>query len=185
MISFSSVLILMMIQGILGAIDTVYYHEYVYDLPGHAKQAAPELKLHAIRDFFYGLLYLTLPFVAWHGTLAFFLGAIFLSEILITLIDFAVEDEVRKPWGGVAKGERTMHTIIAILYGAFLALLFPHLLEWSGLPTGLEFHALSLPWQKIVFPIMGLMAIGSGLRDWGAQAGIGLCQRSLFGKKLK
>lgn len=180
MTEFSSILILMMLQGILGAIDTVYYHEYVYNLPGHSIQARPELKLHAIRDFLYGTLYLSVPFVAWSGLFAYVLGFIFTMEILITLVDFAIEDTVRIPWGGVAKGERTMHTVIALLYGAFSALIFPHLQAWSILPTGFQPHQLALDWQKIIFPLMGVVAIGSGIRDWGAQAGLKLCQRSLF-----
>ncbi len=183
MTEFSSILTLMMIQGTLGAIDTVYYHEYIYDLPGNANQARPELKLHALRDFLYGGLYLSLPFLTWQGIFAYALGGVFLLEIVITLVDFAIEDQVRAPWGGVAKGERTMHTIIALMYGAFLALIFPYLKTWADLPTGFQPHGLAIDWQKMIFPIMGLVAIGSGVRDWGSQTGYKIFQFRLFPKK--
>ena len=55
------------IQGVIGAFDTVYYHEWRARLPARGKQAASELKLHAARDFFYAVLFATLPWIAWHG----------------------------------------------------------------------------------------------------------------------
>ena len=60
------------------------------------------------------------------------LAAILAAEILITLWDF-IEEDLRRP---LPPGERVMHTIMAIVYGAFLAYLIPQLVLWSQQPTG-------------------------------------------------
>lgn len=170
----------MMIQGILGATDTIFYHEYVYNLPKYAHLAKSELALHSIRDFLYGTLYLTLPFFAWQGLFALVLAGLLLMEVVITLVDFAVEDSVRLPWGGVAKGERSMHLLIAILFGGFLALFAPHLYHWALLPTGFAEHSLTFDWLRVVLPVMGVGAILSGIRDLGAAMGLEALKFSLF-----
>lgn len=165
------VLTLMLIQGTLGAIDTVYYHEYRFSLPSRTEITGPELRLHAFRDFLYATLYATLPFIAYRGLWAFALAAMLIAEIALTLVDFAVEDDVRRPFGGVPKGERTMHTVIAILYGAVLAGLVPWIVVQGALPTSFHLHGEASTWQRVVFPIMSAGALLSGIRDWGAQAG--------------
>ena len=63
-------LVIMMLQGLLGAWDTLYYHELVCRLPAHARVVAGELRLHALRDLVYGVLFLSLPFLTWQGMLA-------------------------------------------------------------------------------------------------------------------
>jgi len=55
---------LLFIQGVIGAFDTFYYHEWRARLPARGAQSAPELKLHAARDFFYAVLFATLPWLA-------------------------------------------------------------------------------------------------------------------------
>lgn len=65
---------LILIQGVLGALDTLYYHEYRYRLPAYATESRDELRLHGIRDLIYGLLFITLSQVAWGGALE--LGAL-------------------------------------------------------------------------------------------------------------
>ena len=49
---------LLALQGAIGAFDTLYYHEWRARLPARGRRAAPELKLHAGRDFLYGSLQL-------------------------------------------------------------------------------------------------------------------------------
>jgi hypothetical protein len=51
---------LLAIQGVIGAFDTLYYHEWRARLPAHGLQSAPELKLHAAR-------YSSPPFRGWPG----------------------------------------------------------------------------------------------------------------------
>jgi hypothetical protein len=100
-----------------------------------------ELRLHALRDFVYGLLFLSLPFVPWHGWLAVLLGLLILLEISITIWDFNIEVIERAPLGGVANRERGLHLVMAVVYGYFLAQLIPHMIKWFSEPTGFAMQA--------------------------------------------
>jgi hypothetical protein len=128
---------LLAIQGVIGAFDTLYYHEWRARLPARGSLAAPELKLHAVRDFLYAVLFGTLPWLAWQGLWAAFLAVVFLTEIALTLCDFVVEIRVRKPLGDVYAGERVTHAVMGIIYGSMLANMIPLLWHWWSLPTAL------------------------------------------------
>ncbi len=166
---------LLALQGVLGAFDTLYYHEWRARLPGGLPGTAPELRLHGLRDLIYAVLFATLPWVRWQGALAWALGLLLLAEILITLRDFVVEDQVRKPQGGVFPGERVMHAVMGILYGAVLAHLLPELPTWAAAPTGWA------PWEAPAplrwgMPLMAAGVLLSGLRDLGAVYGPRWCR---------
>ena len=60
-------LYLLGVQGLIGAFDTIYYHEWKARLPARGRRAARELALHAARDFLYGVLFISLPRFAWKG----------------------------------------------------------------------------------------------------------------------
>jgi hypothetical protein len=157
---------LLAIQGLIGAFDTLYYHEWRARLPAWGSQSASELKLHAARDLFYAVLFGTLPWLAWRGGWVLVLVAVLVAEIILTLTDFVVEITVRKPMGDVYGGERITHAIMGILYGAMIACLIPVLLEWWRLPSGLV--VASPPVSDLLRGALLIMAFGvlaSGLRD--------------------
>ena len=167
------VLCLLAIQGVIGAFDTFYYHEWRARLPARGRAAAAELKLHAMRDFLYALIFVSLPWVAWHGKYVFVLAAILIAEIIFTMWDFIVEISVRKSLGDVYAGERVTHAVMGIIYGAMIASLTPVLFDWSDLPT-------EIVWTKPQVPdalrwALTVMAAGvflSGLRDLYAAFGL-------------
>lgn len=162
---------LLAIQGIIGAFDTLYYHEWRARLTSGGSGTALELKLHAARDFLYAALFGALPHLALHGLWAVVLATVLLSEIVLTMADFVVERRARKPMGDVYGGERITHAVMGIIYGAMLANLLPVLWRWRQLPTALVPGAAPelLRWSLTV------MAIGvflSGLRDLYAALGM-------------
>ena len=161
---------LLVVQGAIGAFDTLYYHEWRARLPGGVPGTAPELVLHGARDLIYAVLFGTLALVRWEGLAAWALGALVCAEIGITLRDFVVEDEVRRPLGGVYPGERVTHAIMGILYGAVLAHLIPELVASAARPTGLT------PWEapaalRVLLPLLATGVLLSGLRDLAAAFG--------------
>lgn len=162
----TTVLWLLAVQGAIGAFDTMYYHEWKARLPARGRKAAAELKLHAGRDFLYGVLFATLPLIAWHGTWVVLLGAVIVAEIGLTLWDFVVEIDVRKDLGDVYAGERITHAIMGILYGAMIITLFPLLVDWYGQPTGFVYAPPDIPeplrWTLLV---MAAGVVASGMRD--------------------
>lgn len=164
---------LLAVQGAIGAFDTLYYHEWRARLPARGAQAAAELRLHALRDFLYAVLFGTLPWLAWQGAWVVALAAVLVAEIALTLADFVVEIAVRKPLGDVYAGERITHAVMGVLYGAMLANLLPTLKDWWSLPTGLLVVPATVPdWLRAA---LGLMAAGvflSGVRDLYAALGL-------------
>jgi hypothetical protein len=142
---------LLLVQASLGAFDTLYYHEYKLKL-AHGEHTSIELRLHAVRDFAYAIIIGTLGFFTWNGTLAYVLAVLLFAEICITLWDFVEEDKIRK----LPPGERCMHAVMGIVYGAFLAYLAPEMFKWAQEPTGFgrAYHG---------FPAWMLLLIASGV----------------------
>ena len=167
------VMTLLAVQGLVGAFDTFYFHEWRARLPVGGAQTAPELKVHAWRSFLYAVIFGTLPWLAWHGAWVLVLAGILVAEIVFTLWDFVIEIAVRKPFGDVYGGERITHAAMGIVYGAMLAYLIPILLEWWSRPTALVARPLGelspLGWLLL------LMALGvflSAARDLYAALGL-------------
>ena len=164
---------LLAIQGIIGAFDTLYYHEWRARLPRGGLGTAPELKLHAARDFLYAALFGALPWLEWQGIWVVVLAAVLLTEIILTLADFVVEIRVRKPLGDVYGGERITHAVMGVIYGAMVANLLPVLWRWLHLPTALTPTEMAAP-EPLRFGL-SVMSIGvflSGVRDLYAALGM-------------
>lgn len=152
-------LILLAVQGAMGAFDTLYYHEYKLRLPAQP-HAGKELRLHALRDFIYALLFATIGWVTWNGLFAWLLLGLLVAEIFLTLSDFLEEDRTRK----LPPGERVMHALMGIVYGLFLAYLFPNILQWMRAPSGfgrVEYGVLSWALSAMAFGVLV-----SGMRDF-------------------
>jgi hypothetical protein len=157
---------LMAAQGVIGAFDTIYYHEWKARLPARGEGASAELKLHAARDFLYAVLFGSLPWFAWQGWWVIVLGVVIAAEIVITMWDFVAEIAVRKALGDVYAGERVTHGVMGILYGIMLANMFPTLASWFSLPAGLVAFTPDIPeWLRWGLTVMAAGVFGSGVRD--------------------
>jgi hypothetical protein len=156
-----TVLWLLAVLGVLGGFDTLYYHEFRGQLPARLPGLRPELRLHALRDFIYVVVFGTLPWFAWQGAWVLVFVALLLAEIVITISDFIVEDRVRKPLSGLFASERATHAIMGIVYGALLANLIPVLVMWWQRPGGV---AVDPPHAPLLLRL-GLTAIGRGNPD--------------------
>ncbi len=124
---------LILVQALLGAFDNLWHHEITERLP-RKRAAAPELALHAAREFLYAFLFFAFAWYEWRGAWAALIGAVFAVEIVITLADFIVEDRTRH----LPKLERVLHTILAMNVGAVLIVLAPILHEWWSAPTAVR-----------------------------------------------
>jgi len=149
---------LLLAQGILGTCDTLYYHEYKLRLPAQT-HARNELRLHALRDFVYAILFGAIGWITWNGLFAWVFSLLLLVEIVITLWDFLEEDRTRKLPGG----ERVMHAIMGIVYGLFLAYLIPNVWSWMHQPTGFG-HVSYGPLSWLLSVMAGGVFL-SGVRD--------------------
>jgi uncharacterized protein len=152
------ILMLMTAQGALGAFDAIFHHEVTERLtwrPGSAQ----ELGIHAIRNAFYFVLFLGFAWWEWHGVWSVALMLLLASEIVVTLVDFVIEDRTRD----LPATERVTHTVLAINFGVILAVLLPELWRWAALPTAIvatEHGALS--W---IASAIGAGALVDAVRD--------------------
>lgn len=166
----TAVLALLLVNVVLGAWDTLWYHEYRARLTGRLDTTRRELQLHAARDAVYVVLYGFLAFFEPAGILVGVVIAALVVEIVITLTDFVVEDRDRPAIGGMAAGERVLHSLMAIVYGAMLAELLPLLLSAAAEPTGVGRHG-APAWMSIAAALSAAGIAVSGIRDAAALRG--------------
>lgn len=117
-------------QALLGACDNLWHHEITQRLPAR-RGAAGELLLHSARELIYAFVFFGLAWFRWQGVWAGLIAAAMLVEVLITVMDFIVEDRTRR----LPAFERALHTILAVNFGAVLAVLGPVLGEWWNQPS--------------------------------------------------
>ncbi len=152
---------LITLQIAFGAFDTLVHHEMTERLAWRQSQRQ-ELKLHGVRNFFYAGVFVVIGWTAPTGALAALLLAVLAAEVFITLWDFVEEDRSRR----LPASERVLHTLMALNYGAILALMAPVLIGWAGEATSLGFayHGI-YSW----FCIIGALGAGLfGARDLAA-----------------
>jgi uncharacterized protein len=151
------VLLLLAVQGAMGAFDTLYHHEVSERLTWRCL-AAGELRIHGVRNLLYAVLFIALAWSEWHGPLALMLAAVMAAELVLTLADFLVEDRTRD----LPPSERVTHTLLAINYGAVLAAFAPELWRWAALPPRIGFggHG-ALSWIATAF--------GGAVLLWGVR----------------
>jgi hypothetical protein len=155
------VLGLLLLNGGLGAFDTLWYHEWKAQLAWHPERHRTELLLHAGRDTIYTIVYGSLGWVAWRGAMAAVLMLLLACEIVITMCDFVVEDRTRR----LSAGERVLHAVMAIVYGAAMSQLLPIVMRWGGEPTGLTNTVDVAPVLAIGSILAGVGIALSGIRD--------------------
>ncbi len=144
---------LIAIQVAMGAFDTLVHHEGTERLAWRPSQRQ-ELRLHGVRNFFYMVIFLCFAWLEPRGVFTMILTGILVVEVLITLWDFVEEDLTRK----LPATERVNHTLLALNYGAILALAAPYLLEWARMETALI--PTSYGWWSVMAT---LSALGVGL----------------------
>lgn len=168
----TAVVALLLVNGVLGIVDTLWYHEWRARLAERPDLYRTELRLHAARDAVYAVLYGTIAWWAWSGSWVLLLGGLLAVEIVITMSDFVVEDRTRV----VRAGERVLHAAMAIVYGAMLMQLVPDLVDRLGQPDALVGAGpdASVPTHLAVAASMlgGGIAL-SGVRDLLASYGVG------------
>ena len=157
----TAALYVLIFLGTLGAFDTLYYHEWRLRLPS-TPSAAPELRLHALRDFAYTIVFGSLAWTSWNGVWTWLLAVILVFEIWMTLTDFLEEDRTRR----LPPGERVMHAVMGITYGIFLALLYPYAAQWARLDSG--FGGANYGIVSLVLTVFALGVFTSGIRDLAA-----------------
>lgn len=159
----NTVLALLILQAILGAFDNLYHHELRERLPAR-RAARGECGLHAVRELLYGALFYALAWREWHGAWAWLIAGVLALEVLVTIVDFLVEDATRR----LPRTERALHTVLAMNFGVILAGIAPVLMSWHAEPTAIvpvDHGAISA-----LFTAFAIAVLLWGLRDALAMA---------------
>lgn len=149
------------IQILMGGTDTLLHHEFTEKLAWRPS-AQKELKLHALRNFIYAVLFAAFAWGVPTGLLALIAIALIVAEVLITLWDFVEEDLSRK----LPATERVLHTLLALNYGAILILLLPELWNFAQKETGYTHVYYGLGSYALMVASLGVLLFG--LRDYFA-----------------
>lgn len=155
--------ILISIQLVLGLFDIVYHHELTERIAWKRSQRK-ELRLHAARNFIYTVVLLGLGWFVLHGVWAWLLIVLLVSELLVTLADFVEEDRSRL----LPATERVTHTLLALNFGAILALLSPTLMDWASQDTAVR--PISYGFWSVLASLAALGTAIFGAREFAAAA---------------
>ena len=155
---------LLLIVGFLGALDIVLFHTHAHRLR-HEPSAATELITHSLRGPTYAILFLVVPNFAALGLWFLAMLALLAFDVAISLWDFSIEKRSRKPMGGLPTGEYVLHSIIAMLFGAFVACYCYDGLPWLAQETQWVYQPV-VPWPvQALFAAMSLGVLCTGIAD--------------------
>jgi hypothetical protein len=160
--SFDWLPALLVLQGLLGAIDTLYNHELIERLP-QRREARAELALHSAREAVYAALFLGFAWFAWQGALALLIALLLAAEVAITLTDELVENRIRV----LPQNERALHVLLTLNFGAIIALMIPLLVDWSGNPA--ELAPAHHGWISWALTLFGVSSAAWSVRDLAAR----------------
>ena len=162
---------LLVAQAALGALDTVVNHELIAHLADEPV-ARLELRLHAVREAVYAVMFAGLGWFDWHGAAAAAMVAFLAVETAVTVADELVENRTRV----LPQNERVLHIFLTLNFGVIVAVLIPVLLQWRGYPTGLVLHDHGAPsWLLGVF---AAASAGWAVRDLIAWHRLGTLARA-------
>ena len=141
-------------QALLGAVDNLWHHEITERLPAK-RAAAVELMLHSARELIYAFVFVGLAWFRWQGIWVALIAGVMLIEVAVTLLDFVIEDKTRQ----LPPFERVLHTLLALNFGAVLAMLGPVLTRWWPMPSAvIPVYYGPISWVFTVF--------GAGVFAW-------------------
>jgi hypothetical protein len=156
--SFDWLPALLVLQGVMGAIDTLVNHEFLEDLP-HRRAARAEVGVHAVREAVYGALFLGFAWFAWLGAFAVVIAALLIAEVAVTVSDELVENRTRV----LPQNERALHVLLTLNFGAIIALFVPALLDWGSNPT--ELAPAHHGWMTWALSVLGIASAAWSIRD--------------------
>lgn len=156
---------LLLAMGVLGGLDVLLFHLLSHDIRRSPSSRA-ELVFHALRGPTYAALFWSIPNLRLDGAWMWALIGVLAVDLLISIGDFLVEAESRRPLGGLPTGEYLLHVLLAIVFGG----LFASVLILEGhralLPTLIVYEPAEVPGiLRIALAWFGAMTLLSGLLD--------------------
>jgi hypothetical protein len=163
--------ILLVLQGVVGGVDTLVNHEMLERLPARV-EARGEIGLHALREAIYAMLFAAIAWYAWHGAWGFVIATLLAVEIIVDAIDEFVENHTRV----LPQNERLLHFMMIMNLGLIAATLMLVLLDWTPRPTAVlpTSHGL---WSWLL-SLLALASLCWSVRDAAAWWRLGAVKRA-------
>lgn len=151
--------------GFLGAVDIAVYHSFAHGIRHH-QSSRNELIVHSLRGPTYAALFVLVPNVHMHGVFFWGLISLFFVDLVISVVDFALERKSRQFIGGLPSGEYVLHMLIAMFFGALVTSVWISVSWWSNMPTELLYYPADVPWiLRAVMGVMAILVFLSGVQD--------------------
>jgi hypothetical protein len=154
--------------GVLGATDIWLFHTRAHHLHEH-EPARAELITHFLRGPTYFLLFTLVPNFSFHGGAMLALLGLLAFDLGISIADFWLEPASRRALGGLPRGEYLLHVLMAMVFGALVAIVIAANGHQLYEPTALRWLALDeQPWLRALLFVMAIGVLCSGLSDLAA-----------------
>ncbi|EDL56547.1 hypothetical protein [Gimesia maris] len=151
--------------GLSGRDGYCAVHSFSHGIRSHP-DARAELVVHSLRGPTYAALFLVIPNLVLQGFYFWCLLALFVFDILISIVDFALERESRRLLGGLPSGEYVLHIIIAMLFGGLVTAVCLEAAAWRNEPTQIIYAPAAVPdVLRLVMAVMALLVLFSGIQD--------------------
>jgi hypothetical protein len=162
----------LLLHGVLGGIDVIVNHELLAKLPKRP-HAGPEVRLHAMRELLFAAIFTSLAWFEWHGQLVWWIAALLLGEVLVSVRDTVIEGDTRV----LPVPERALHVLLFINLGVVITLVGHRLSWWYFSPT--ELVPAHYGWASWVLSAFAAFSLAWALRD-----GLNVVQRKRAGEPV-
>ena len=157
---------ILLVVAHLGALDVLVFHAWQAKVPFRASSRT-EARLHAVRHIAYGLQFLWIAHLQWHGWALLLLLPLYVVDVLAAWTDVWVENDSRAEVGGLQRGEYLLHIILSFLVGGYAMAVAQAATGWWHEPTAILWAAPAVPeLARTYMTVMGASAIGLGLWDF-------------------
>jgi len=156
---------LLLIIGHIGLFDVIYFHYYRCSL--HTRPECHREQLwHLVRHIIYGLQFLTIANLRFHGAALFFLVLLYGADVFIAWSDVWEETISRRNQGGLPRAEYFMHIVLSLLVGAYILLVGQNVWPDRLLPAGIVVDPPAVPnLLRLYMTVMGVCAFFAFAHD--------------------
>jgi hypothetical protein len=150
---------LLLVIAHLGLFDVLYFHNYKCKL--HLRsECQDEVFWHVWRHLIYGLQFLWVANLRFHGFALALLGVLYFFDIYIAWSDVWEENKSRRAQGGLPRGEYFMHVVLSLLVGAYLINTFQAVWPDRNLLTAVVYLPPDVPFVlRMLMTAMGVIAL--------------------------
>src|SRR5258707_5770808 len=115
---------LLLVIGHIGVFDVLYFHYHVCAL--HTRpECHREQFWHLVRHVIYGLQFLIIANLRFHGAALLLLVVLYGADVLIAWSDVWEETVSRRDQGWLPRAEYFMHIVLSLMVGAYIVLVRP------------------------------------------------------------